>query len=981
MAQSLVRSIVAAAIVWSAYVAYSMVAVPLIEPEIAPKPIDSHAAIGSSNTQRSSDRQMLLAELFPAGSWPLKHPKMVETDQAILMFEEYKNQADGTVSMWPCAMIFFPGGKEAEDAAGDAVVLDAPDGATLRFDKPFDLGRSSVGRLEAGRLLGEIKIYSRQDPGPHDDLMITTREVQLAPESIWTPHAVNFRMGASYGSGKELRIHLTPRQDGTPQRRGPSVGGVRSIELAHEVKVHLDLGRRQIMPTERPASDLVAVDSNQTTNDSRSRPIEVTCTGPFQYDVLSRIATFNEQVNVLQIHENGQSDQLLGEVLSLYFAPRDETRKESSSRLTLASVEAQGRPVIVHSPSTATEARCQTLRFDVDENRLRLAGQSGVWLKREASEVKAGSIDYVAAKQGRLGQLLATGPGRIDAMLGDKQDQPFSAEWSDRLQIQPQDGRKVISLVGNARSSSRQWGSLAASAVHVYVSEVERATTTPGRATRSRIEIRPDAFLATGQVQIDSPQLVGSTEDLELWIEHVPPAVDNPRQPKPPAERNAFDPRGDTDSEKPKDRYKIHGGKIQVQLAARPRGKDGDRQITIAHAVVTNQAYLAEVPLPGDARAQQERPLLVRGDELRVEQANAPDMTIRVAGRPAHIEARGMSLDGHVIDMNRITNEVRIDRAGQLSLPVNRDLDGQTLGTRDRLTITWAGGMTFDGLVMRFRDDVTAATSHQSLATQAMDVTMTQRVDFARSESRRDVNVHAVACEGEVRLQAETLDQKGNRESWLRAVADNLAIVQTTGKITADGPGWIKIVRRGTVDTSSIGLGGTPNRSTAVSDRLSYLGVDFQRGLTGNILPRRRQLVFSDQVKTVFGPVERWADELDTARRTPDRPDNVLLNCDRLTVSQTPTSAGAPAAFDLAAEGSTRVDGKGFAAMASRLSFAQSKDLLILDSDGLSDAKLFRDDERGGRSELAARQIHYWPRSQKFRVFGARSVNSVSSGR
>ena len=41
MTQSLVRSFGAAAIVWTAYVAYSMIAVPLIEPEARPKPSEA----------------------------------------------------------------------------------------------------------------------------------------------------------------------------------------------------------------------------------------------------------------------------------------------------------------------------------------------------------------------------------------------------------------------------------------------------------------------------------------------------------------------------------------------------------------------------------------------------------------------------------------------------------------------------------------------------------------------------------------------------------------------------------------------------------------------------------------------------------------------------------------------------------------------------------------------------------------------------
>jgi hypothetical protein len=970
VAQSLVRTLGAAAIVWTAYIGYATIAVPLIEPEAAIKNIDAHVVDPSDASDSAGFRHDLLAELFEEGAWQLGHPKVIETDQAVLLFNEYKNQADGTVALWPCSMIFFRDAKEEEHAARKAIVLDAPDGATLRFDKPFDLGHASVGRLEAGRLLGAIKIYAQQEPGDADDLLITTRDVQLAPDRIWTPHPVNFRLGASYGSGTELRIHLLPRSDDAPRRHGPSIGGIRSVELAHEVKVHLDLGGKSLVPAAEAASGVAAA-KPAPKQPKRSPPIEVTCRGPFQFDVVDSVATFNEQVNVLQVHENGQSDQVLSEVLSLYFMKRDREDKQdgaaSSTGLALASIEAQGRPVIVHSPSTRTDVRCESLRFDVLESRLRLAGQNGVWLKREENEVTAASIDYAGAKGGRLGTLLAVGPGRIDARLGEKKDQSFTAEWTERLQIQPYKDRKVVSLVGDARSSSSQWGMLAASELHVYLTEVEllEAGAEPMAKPKSSIEIQPDAFKAVGQVQIDSPRLVGSTEDLVVWIENLPHSAEEEEPAR--AQKNAFETRPASAARQPQDRYKIHGGKIQVQLTTQTRGAAKKRHTQVANVVMKENAYFAEVP-PLKEQDPAKQPLVVRGQDLRVDHADSPDTIVLVKGEPAHIEARGMSLDGAQINLDRQTNQFWIDGAGKLSLPVDRDLDGRALGTRDQLTIAWTGDMAFDGTAMRFRENVTASTAHQSLATREMTVTMTARVDFARTETQQKIAVHAVHCAGQVRLESETLDERGQRESWLRAVADNLEIVQSTGKLTADGPGWVKIVRRGAADAAAV----------AVSDRLTYLGVDFERGITGNVLPDRRQLTFSDQVKTVFGPIERWADELETAKRVASRPDNVLLSCDKLTVGQLPARAGAPASFDLAAEGGTHVEGKDFAAMASRLTYSESKDLLILDSDGLSDAKLFRNDEKGGRSELAARQIHYWPRSQKFRVFGARSAQSVA---
>ncbi len=781
-------------------------------------------------------------------------------------------------------------------------------------------------------------------------------------------------------------MHLMPREDGARQRHGPSIGGIRSVELAHDVKLHLDVGGSRLVPREERDSQVGTTESPQSTQ--RSRPIEVTCRGPFQFDVLDQVATFNEQVNVLQIHPDGQSDQLLCEVLSLHFAGRNEKQPKRGmpTSLKLVSIEAQGRPVIVRSPSTKTDVRCQSLKFDVVENRLRLAGQGGVWLRRGSSEVRAAFIDYTAAQNGRLGALLATGPGRIDARLGKNRDEPFTAEWQTRLQIQPFKDHKVVSLVGDARSSSGRWGSLAANELHVYLSEIERVDTQrsvkndPNAKPKGHVEIRLDALKAVGQVQIDSPQLVGSTEDLIVWIEHAPPA---PAATEPVATQpNAFDRRSggaNPGKKKPKDRYKIHGGSIRVQLVSQRRGDTETFDTRVANVVVENDAYFAQVQPPGvatDPRAEQ--PLVVRGDLLHIDEAQTPDMRVAVVGKPAHIEARGMKLDGGQIRLDRRKNELRIDRAGELTLPVARDLDGQVLRTPGKLTVKWTGGMTFDGSAMRFRENVSATTAHQKLETDMLTVVLTKRIDFIQRTARQKIDVRRLECDGRVRLESETLDANRRRESWLRAEAKNLTIEQASGKLTADGPGWVKIVRRGAVDTSRLVLGATPNRSAAVSDRLSYLGIDFQRGLAGNILPGRRRLAFSGEVKTVFGPVERWADELNTRRRVASRPDNVLLSCDKLTVSQSPAQAGMPAAMDLAAEGGTRVEGKGFAAMASRLSYAEAKDLLILDSDGLSDAKLFRDDEKGGRSEMAARQIYYWPRSQKFRVIGARSVQSVA---
>ena len=90
------------------------------------------------------------------------------------------------------------------------------------------------------------------------------------------------------------------------------------------------------------------------------------------------------------------------------------------------------------------------------------------------------------------------------------------------------------------------------------------------------------------------------------------------------------------------------------------------------------------------------------------------------------------------------------------------------------------------------------------------------------------------------------------------------------------------------------------------------------------------------------------------------------MNCDRLTVNEMDTPAGTHR--ELAADGNvvaegTR-DGGSFFARALRMTYAEVKNLLVLEGDGRTDAELFRQQRIGGpTSKVAARKIFYWPQS------------------
>jgi hypothetical protein len=156
--------------------------------------------------------------------------------------------------------------------------------------------------------------------------------------------------------------------------------------------------------------------------------------------------------------------------------------------------------------------------------------------------------------------------------------------------------------------------------------------------------------------------------------------------------------------------------------------------------------------------------------------------------------------------------------------------------------------------------------------------------------------------------------------------------------------------------------------------------VRFEGPIGGNV--HRQELSFSEQVRAVYGPVEDWTAELD-----PDAPDKldaqaVLLNCDKLIVRQMPSAIrGQRATVELETIGNTLVEGQTFTARAHKLSFAEAKDLLVLEGNGGTDAQLYRQTKVGGAtSQAAARRIMYWRSTNRVEVDDARFLDIGNLG-
>jgi lipopolysaccharide export system protein LptA len=979
------------AVVLTAYWLYALLAVPWIEPQARWQEKDG--GDGPILPPAAPQYRLQLAKWFSPDAWERESPKVLKTEQGMLLFQDYKPLDDGRMEVKPFTLVFFAGGNSASDEKDPRpLIMRAPDGALLHFDRPLDLGRAEIGRLIGGRLLGEIKIHSPEtDLGKGDDLEIVTRNVQIDQQQVFTPHDVRFRYGQSHGSGRILSIALLPPNDAAGgKKKSSSASGVKSLELVHVDKVHLHVGG----------------------NDKPQPPLEITCQGPFQFDFQQHIATFEDRVDVMRVHPNGPSDQLNCQLLEVHFESREAstapttatattTQTEATAAATAANqdsatgapsqamssldvrrIVATGHPVVLRAPSAGATARGERLEYDLKTRRIRLEDSKKVMLRDQHHEIEALQVEYQLADPGRLGQIWSAGPGIIRGQLGEDQPQPFEVVWNKELLLRPHEQDHVVSMTGGSSVKFPAMGSLAGEEIHLWLREVPQQPPADGDG-KTRYSIVPDRMMALGKVQLDSQQLSGRTSRLEAWFVEVVSqsaggmigaAQQTSNSSSSPTSPLALS--GNSRDALPVQKFDVTGDLLRVQLLRQ------DQKTSVGDVTVDGNVRFVETVMrtaePGQV------PLSITGSLLQLRSASSDRATAKVTGQPAQVVARGLTMNGATIQLDRGANRLWIDGPGQMTLPASRDLPGPLPSNAQRqspaanITVGWKGRMDFNGSTVHFERDVKAQSDQRFALAGTLDVTLTRRVDFANPGETDGIDVRELAFGDGVYIENRSYELR-ELVSLDQMQSRNLSIDQQTGGIYADGPGWVNSVRRGGDALSTTSPQPPAASGNSSSKQLNYLHVDFQRAMVGNV--NKREIQFLDQVKTVYGPVASWDDKLDASRRDGLGEDGVLMTCDKLTVLEMGTPVAGRRPFELEATGNTLVEGRTFTARAERISYAESKQLLVLEGNGRADAELWRQTRIGGpTSRAAARKILYWRTDNRIEVDDARFLDISNLG-
>jgi len=281
----------------------------------------------------------------------------------------------------------------------------------------------------------------------------------------------------------------------------------------------------------------------------------------------------------------------------------------------------------------------------------------------------------------------------------------------------------------------------------------------------------------------------------------------------------------------------------------------------------------------------------------------------------------------------------------------------------------------FDGRTILVSRNIEIDGPDDRLQCDELAARLTANVNFGKRVDQNAIDVEEVTCRGHVAMDHKSRDEVGVT-SHERMELARLSVNQQTGAISGVGPGVIRSTHFAN-PTSGVAAPGaaTANPLPKSDAKLHFLCVDFQQGLEGNIY--LRAITFNTRVRTVYGPVDAWEQELDVNRPELLPPDTITLTSDRLRVNEDPLSSnhrthelanlsGSPLGpVQMTAEGNVQIEGQSpkqgmFGATAERASYTQSKEQFILEGSNRLPATLrHRDPVTGQQIDNSAGKIIY----------------------
>ena len=962
MSKGLIQAAASLVILGIAYWGYARIVVPWIEPKLADRIAGLEHLDQAHKDYKISDEKFrpFIDSLFPQGSWERgENVAIVSSGEFLLLMQDYRRLDDGRLHLNPCTIVYRTDGN-LETKNARTWTVQAEEGAVVTFDQDIDPKSGKLGNPQSGYLAGRVVISgSPTAPDGSDGIQVDTSGVQFSRDTISTTNEVHFRIGHSFGSGRDLNIWLDalPGTSGTdptttaPRLPSPAPSAIRKIELVHLERATVFLPQSRALALGRPSGPGI--------------PIHVACTGSVIVDFQQEMASLNGNVQLVRKRDAAAPEQLHCDLLAVTFrrllpgsneplsSGKDRRHRFSTRipKLEMQKVIAVGQPAIL---TTTTESSDGQRWHQMATNRLEYQ------LSNLHQPIRGGR----PTSPGALGNVFAQGPGEYQTGLSNP-DSPVSTDlklsWTQGLQIaqtaEASTGlqRCELAVSGDTRCELPAMGTVQSQRMRIRMSQMD---------TSSRSFQLEDIF-AEADVKIETEQMIAFVNSMTIEVQAMAPLHAPIAGVRPSNEANQepqlllIAPDGASVANAPR-RFQVEGELLQATLL-----RIGD-DYQISNVSLDRNVRCVELVSDGETASNVE----MKGNRFQLENLDATGGLAVIHGSPAEIRIPQMRLVGRSIHLDRDRNQLWIDGAGAAVVPLPVTMAERYPNRPPNADIRWDGGMKFDGTSIDCHDSVLVRGPAQDIRTDQMVARLTQTIDFgSRGLDDDRIQLHSLMAVGNVHLENRAFDHRG-LVSIDRARVERLTMNHQAEQIQGTGPGWIQTVRRG----NPLAPTEDPRqRQTTSAAGLSFLHVGFDRSFEGELT--KRILTFRGDVQSIYGPVTDWEDRIASTSHRDLKPQTVRMKCEQLDVFQVPGQAKDK--VELMATGKTYVEGKStegqlFAAQAHRLSYHQSKDLMMLQGDGRSDAQLWYQQNAGAAwSRLPAQQIRYWPKKNRYKLEGA----------
>ncbi len=348
-------------------------------------------------------------------------------------------------------------------------------------------------------------------------------------------------------------------------------------------------------------------------------------------------------------------------------------------------------------------------------------------------------------------------------------------------------------------------------------------------------------------------------------------------------------------------------------------------------------------------------------------------------------------LIGPVIMYDQATGLIWMNQPGEFSVPtetLNRTVSNDPTRPASASSLQWLrpphckwnGQLQFDGAVALIEGNIemNGLVSPEpdrfwqvKGTCQQMEIHLSNPINM-QAPKTATANLDRVVLKDSVNIIAAQDDSQGNHLSLEQIAVPILTYHLPNSQIVGAGPGWI---RSWHIASSTIGSGGLGQMASSSTERitpkqeLQGAHLAFRESMVGYL--DKSEVIFEGKVELAVGPLKSWDDLIDLNTMQRLKQDEMLLSSDMLKAYDTSglgLNVGSASqmqnqgTWEFQALGNVRFAGRtaegDYSGNGYRVTYTQSKDLLVLEGDGRTPAHIRKDPLPSSREQVLEADVN-----------------------